>query len=81
MSGQPQVGRGPLQKEKKNYISPVSQDQRNKKSFLMKLQKHCGEQGFCWQRLPFPSSFLWSDFNRATQTVPQHFTATHMEIA
>ena len=47
----------------------------------MKLQKHCGEQGFCWQRLPFPSSFLWSDFNRATQTVPQHFTATHMEIA
>jgi hypothetical protein len=47
-------GSGPSQKEK-NYISPVSEEQRNKKGLLMKLQKYCSEQGFCQQRQPFPS--------------------------
>jgi hypothetical protein len=40
---------------KKKKKSSVSQEQRNKKGFLMKLQKHCGEQGFWRRRRPFPS--------------------------
>jgi hypothetical protein len=35
---------------------PVSQKQRNKKGFLMKLQKCCGKQGFCQRRQAFPSN-------------------------
>jgi hypothetical protein len=55
MSSQPQLGQEwPLAK-RKNYISPISQEQRNKKSFLIELQKHCGEQGFCRRRQPFQS--------------------------
>jgi hypothetical protein len=55
MSGQLQVGWEWSLTKRKRKISPVSQEQRNKKGFLMKLQKHCGEQGFWRRRWPFPS--------------------------
>jgi hypothetical protein len=45
MSGQPQVGQEwPLAK-RKNYISPVSQEQRNKQSFLINYRNIVASKG------------------------------------
>jgi hypothetical protein len=59
-------------KKKKYYISPVSQEQRNKKAFLTKLQKHCGE--FCRQRRPwdvYVYLFVCSE-ESSSKIIPEH---------